>query len=79
MSYCRFENTAGDFHDCLEALRMMSENQGAERSEEDEWEDNEENYSDLSDYEKGGLKSLLENCEEFKELAEELLADNKDL
>jgi hypothetical protein len=72
MSYCRFENTAGDFRDCLEALRLMSENQGVEG----EGEENEEQYSDLSDYEKSGLKSLLENCEEFKELAEELLELN---
>ena len=23
MSYCRFQNTAGDFHDCLENLRSL--------------------------------------------------------
>jgi hypothetical protein len=75
MSYCRFENTAGDFRDCLEALRVMSENQG---NEGDQYEENNEQFSDLNDYEKSGLKSLLANCEEFKELAEDLLELNKE-
>ena len=74
MSYCRFENTATDFRDCLEALQVLSDNQGVEG----EGEEGEEQYSDLSDYEKRGLKSLLDNCEAFKELAEELLEVNNE-
>ena len=76
MSYCRFENTSNDFKDCLEALQMMVDNQGNES--DDQYEENGEQYKDLSDYEKRGLKSLVENCEEFMELAQELLEDNKE-
>jgi len=75
MSYCRFENTSRDFSDCLEAVRTMVDCQGMEDLDFEEG-DSREVYSDLSDYEKRGLKSLLEECEEFKELAEELLEQN---
>ena len=77
MSYCRFENTSKDFLDCLEALRTMVDNSYEERGEEESYEEGGEQYKDLSDDEKRGLKSLLENCEEFMELAEELLEEEE--
>ena len=46
MSYCRFENTARDLQDCLEAI-----------------ENNE--MTDMSDYEVTGLESLLDTCKEI--------------
>ena len=46
MSYCRFENTASDLQDCLEAI-----------------ENNE--MTDMSDYEVQGLESLLDTCREI--------------
>jgi NTP pyrophosphatase (non-canonical NTP hydrolase) len=33
MSYCRFHNTLGDLHDCLEALRDLSTGCGESLSE----------------------------------------------
>ena len=46
MSYCRFENTARDLQDCLEAI-----------------ENNE--MTEMSEYEVTGLESLLETCREI--------------
>tara|TARA_R100000781_G_C4064042_1_gene122085 strand:- start:659 stop:892 length:234 start_codon:yes stop_codon:yes gene_type:complete len=46
MSYCRFENTARDLQDCLEAI-----------------ENNE--MTDMSDYEVHGLGCLLDTCKEI--------------
>ena len=53
MSYCRFENTARDLRDCLDAI------------------ENEE-YKDLSSYEKNGLGDLLSSCEAIFHMKEEI-------
>ena len=61
MSYCRFENTARDLQDCLDAV----------------WNKGSRCLSDLaSPYEKEGLKELLQLAEQFldeREIIEEAL------
>ena len=71
MSYCRFENTASDFYDCIRALRTMQENQGLE-------EEGHYTFTKLSPSEKIGLYALLDLCSEYKEEAEELIKNHKE-
>lgn len=76
MSYCRFHNTNQDFADCIHALEDMRENFIDEVEDDEEIEES-NSYSNLSDMEKTALKSLMEMCDQYKELAEELLEDNE--
>lgn len=62
MSYCRFQNTYGDFLDCIDALedfKLNSDNEEEKRAAEkmyymcqrymdayEEWKDNEDAYKD---------------------------------
>ena len=54
MSYCRFENTARDLGDCLDAI-------------ENHWD-----IGDLNNYERNGLRDLLDYCEAILEYKEEI-------
>ena len=61
MSYCRYENTASDLSDCLEALFL----------------DGSRALEGKSMYERDGLKDLLNYCksiaEEYEDVIEEAL------
>jgi hypothetical protein len=74
MSYCRFENTSNDLRDCVSALQEMSDNQNM--SDEACEEQRVEQFKNLSASEKSAFKSMVESCEEYMELAQDLLEDN---
>ena len=54
MSYCRFENTADDLRDCLNAIH---------RGDTD----------DLSNYEIGGLKSIMQMAHDLVEMEDDVM------
>lgn len=55
MSYCRFENTAGDFSACVEDMREANDNSLTMR----------EFLSDMSKYEAPCVEVLYEEAKEF--------------
>ncbi len=62
MSYCRFENTASDLSDCIDAIEEMNYNNGLDR------------YDDpLSDSEQYAFKSMIDMCKYYLELSERLV------
>jgi hypothetical protein len=62
MSYCRFENTAGDVLDCVNALDEAI-------ADGDSFKDFTASLS--SDQERWGLKYMIEHCRRFVELYDE--------
>ena len=65
MSYCRFENTASDIYDCIDALQ----------------EDGADVLKEASEYEREGLEELVDRCEEIiamKEMIYEALSNYDD-
>lgn len=62
MSYCRFENTASDLSDCLDAIEEAYEN-GVTM---------EQFKKSLSDYELMGFHRLMSNCEALLNAVTEL-------
>lgn len=58
MSYCRFENTARDLRDCLEAIENVSLD--------------ELSFNELAESEKRGLRQLLEYCETITFMKEDM-------
>lgn len=61
MSYCRFENTASDMADCLNALaRGLNEGQTIAQFKEEL----------SSDYERIGFQRLINLCQDFLEAIE---------
>lgn len=76
MSYCRFQNTSLDFQDCISAMNTMLENQS--ETEVECMEEEAERFKDLSVEERDALKTILEHCESFMSLADELLEKNQD-
>lgn len=62
MSYCRFENTLGDFSSCVEDMREAIENGQTMK----------EFLSEMSEYEKPCVKALFEECFDFIDLYRKL-------
>ena len=83
LSYCRFENTANDMFDCVEAMKRFNElqNDGGSTIDDDGNEVANDNggptqLEALSEYERQGLRSALAYAAEMLELAgPELLAE----
>lgn len=61
MSYCRFENTAGDLEDCLDAMRELLNNDGKD-----------EHGQTLSSYELRGMERIIEAAQEIVEIADDV-------
>ncbi len=57
MSYCRFENTSADLDDCYNALEEMC---------------GEEDFENLSDYERLAAIRLIHTCKDIVRIGEEL-------
>ena len=66
MSYCRFQNTKLDLQDCIDAVDVMLNNNGADEHEEQ-----------LSRQEKNAMIEMIEMARYFNELAEELAEKNE--
>lgn len=64
MSYCRFENTLGDFSSCVEDMREALENGLTMR----------EFTEDMSQYERASIEPLYEECKMFIDLYTRLKA-----
>lgn len=62
MSYCRFENTSGDFADCVGAVEEALE----------EGMTMEEFRKSLSSYEQAAFSRMIQLCERFQEAVTEL-------
>lgn len=62
MSYCRFENTLGDFSSCVEDMREAV----------DSGQSMKEFLSEMSEYEKPCVKALFEECLDFIEVYKKL-------
>lgn len=61
MSYCRFQNTYRDLHDCTNALEELINNNGVDR------------YGDkLSQEEAYAAKKMYDLCQEFIDFYEQL-------
>lgn len=62
MSYCRFQNTAQDLQDCIDAIEEMNCNNGRNNYDEP-----------LSDREQDAFRSMIDMCRTYLEFSEELL------
>ena len=65
MSYCRFENTARDLQDCLDAVETMLEHQGKNEYGEA-----------LYGTERRAFEEMIELCDNFSNYANSVLEDH---
>lgn len=68
MSYCRWENTASDMSDCVEAMREF--HQSADEHEHGPESTGMTTFDTLSDHEKSGYFSALKLAAEMLEFAD---------